>query len=221
MAIRSVIFAKDEYYHIYNRGNGKREIFHDAEDYNRLAGLLYACNQEGNFSSKSLSKTEGLFQAKVVNPIVAIGAYCIMPNHFHLIVTELGTGGISRFMQKVSTAYAMYYNKKYKRTGVLFEGKFKAKHCDSDEYLKYLFSYIHLNPVKLIDPRWKEVGIKNKEESIHYLKNYIHSSFLDYMGEESPRNKVINRALFPEYFPNKEMFLQEIFNWMDFGYELR
>ncbi len=214
MATRNVIFVKEEFYHIYNRGNDKREIFYDAEDYNRLVGLFYACNQQGSFVSKSLGKAEGLLQAKIVNPIVAIGAYCIMPNHFHILITELNSGGISKFMQKVATAYVMYYNKKYKRTGGLFEGKFKAKHCDSDEYLKYLFSYIHLNPVKLINPAWKEIGIRDKEESISYLKKYFYSSFLDYLGEESSRSKVINRRLFPDYFPNEEIFLQEIFDWM-------
>ncbi len=216
MAIRTVSFEKEEYYHVYNRGNSKQKIFHDRKDYNRLVGLLHACNQKGSFRSEYLQKNEGPLQVKIINPIVAIGAYCLMPNHFHIIITQIESGGISKFMQKLTTAYVMYYNKKYKRTGGLFEGKFKAKHCGTDTYLKYLFSYIHLNPIKLIDPGWQDFGVKNKKEALAYLTNYPYSSFLDYAGNERAQNKIINQPLFPEYFPDKETFLQEIFDWIEF-----
>ena len=150
MSIRKVSFALGEFYHLYNRGNSKQIIFHDEQDYKRFVGLLYVCNQEENFKSDNLGKNTDLLLIEVGKKLVSIGAWVLMPNHFHILATENIDYGISKFMQKLSTAYSMYYNKKYNRTGSLFEGKFKAQHLNKDSYLKYIFSYIHLNPIKLI-----------------------------------------------------------------------
>ena len=117
-------------------------------------------------------------------------------------------------MQKLITAYVMYYNKKYKRSGGLFEGKFKAEHTDTDRYLKYLFSYIHLNPIKLIESKWKENGIKNKTKALTYLAEYPYSSYLDYLDLNRPGKVILNRELFPNYFPTKQNFKKEIFDWI-------
>ena len=148
--------------------------------------------------------------------IVSIGAYCLMPNHFHLLVTEKEDGGISKFMQKVSTAYVMYHNNKNERTGGLFEGKFKSEHLDTDNYLKYIFSYIHLNPLKLIQKDWKDAGIKNKKASLNYLDNYRHSSFLDFMGAKRKENAILDRKAYPNYFPSTNKFESEILDWINY-----
>ncbi len=124
-------------------------------------------------------------------------------------------------MQKVSTAYVMYYNKKYKRTGSLFEGKFKAQHANSDRYLKYLFSYIHLNPIKLIDPAWKEKGIRDLKKVDTYLKQYSFSSYLDYAGDIRVQDKLLDRNAFPKYFPKSKDFLKEIREWLNFNFSAR
>jgi putative transposase len=116
-------------------------------------------------------------------------------------------------MQKVGTAYSMYFNKKYNRTGGLFEGKFKSQHAGENKYLKYLFSYIHLNPIKIIDPGWKEHGIKNKEDVLVYLRKYTYSSYLDFLGEKRDQNKILDVSVFPRYFPTKESFDSEILSW--------
>lgn len=220
MSTRSISFAELEYYHLYNRGNGKQKIFHDKEDYSRFIGLLYACNQKASFKSDNLKKDEGLYNTLVQDPLVAIGAYCLMPNHFHILITQIEKDGISRFMQKMMTAYVMYYNKKYQRTGSLFEGKFKAEHAATDRYLKYLFSYIHLNPVKLINSSWREKGMQNKQKILSYLNTYASSSFLDYLGTNRVQNKVLGTKKFPKYFPNKKAFLHEIFDWLSYNDEL-
>ena len=216
MSIRNISFVQGEYYHIYNRGNSKQKIFHDKEDYERFIGLIYACNQNGSLRSDELEKDQGLLDVFRAEIIVRIGAYCLMPNHFHILITEVEENGISRFVQKFTTAYVMYYNKKYKRTGSLFEGKFKARHSDSDVYLKYLFSYINLNPVKLIQSDWKEKGIKDKEKVIKFLNDYKYSSFLDYLDVQRVQNKILDRNYFPKYFPNKESFVEEIFDWINY-----
>ena len=220
MSLRRVFFVEHEYYHLYNRGNSKQKIFHDKEDSSRFVGLLYACNQKGNFKSDNLKKDEGLYNTLAQDPLVAIGVYCLMPNHFHILITQLEEGGISKFMQKLTTAYVMYYNKKYARTGGLFEGKFKAEHASTDRYLKYLFSYIHLNPVKLIDSKWKEKRIQNKQKVLNYLNMYQYSSFLDYVNIKRVQNKVLNTKKFPNYFLNKKAFLHEIFDWLKYNDEV-
>ena len=97
----------------------------------------------------------------------------------------------------------------------MFEGKFKAQHASTDKHLKYLFSYINLNPVKLIQKDWKEKGIKNKKEALEYLNKYFYSSYLDFIGEKRVQNKILNRESFPKYFPTETSFSEEIFEWLN------
>jgi len=110
----------------------------------------------------------------------------------------------------------MYFNKKYRRTGSLFEGAYKSKYIDSDQYLKYLFSYIHLNPIKLIQKDWQEVGIINKIKAFNYLREYKHSSFLDYMEPHTLSKNILSREDFPSYFPEAILFKKEIFEWISY-----
>src|SRR3990167_9613177 len=215
MSLRKKPFVLGEYYHIYNRGNSKQKIFHDQEDYFRFISLLYACNSGNDFRIYALNSGESPYDFERGTLLVSIGAYCLMPNHFHILITQTDKGDISKFMQKLTTAYVMYYNKKYERTGGLFEGRFKAEHLDRDIYLKYIFSYIHLNPVKLIDPKWKENGIRNRSEAIEFLNGYRYSSYQDFMEVDRREKIILNREDFPEYFPTKEKFQKEIFDWID------
>ena len=217
MSMRKKTFVSEEYYHLYNRGNSKQKIFHDKQDYYRFISLLYACNSVNNFKIYDLGKTETPYDFERGSLLIYIGAYVIMPNHFHILITQTEDGDISKFMQKLATAYVMYYNKKYNRTGSLFEGKFKAEHLDNDVYLKYIFSYIHLNPVKLIDKNWKEKGIRNKKEALNYLAQYSYSSYTDYMGKERTQNRILNRKVFPDYFPTTKEFSKEILEWINFN----
>jgi putative transposase len=218
MSIRKVNLVSGEYYHIYNRGNSKQKIFNDNEDYFRFMSLLYACNSNNNFRVFTLAKEESPYDFERNKQIISIGAYCLMPNHFHIIITQIENNGISKFMQKVTTAYVMYYNKKYKRTGGLFEGKFKSQHASDDRHLKYLFSYIHLNPIKLIQKDWKEIGIKNENDALLYLNKYEYSSYLDYLRIERIQNKILNTESFPHYIPNnKESFIKEILEWLNYN----
>ena len=180
MSIRKVSFVFGEYYHIYNRGNSKQKIFHEKEDYLYFIKLLYILNQKNKKQLRDY--THDVFISREnCDPLVAIGAYVLMPNHFHILITPTEDGSVSKFMQKISTGYVMYYNQKYKRSGSLFEGKFKSQHANNDRYLKYLFSYIHLNPIKLIDKNWKEKGIKNAQKGCFctlFLFSYSLQHFL-------------------------------------------
>lgn len=217
MSLRKINFTQGEFFHIYNRGNSKQKIFHDKEDHLRFITLLFTCNSINDFNffaSKRGNESAYLFDRG--EQLISIGAWVLMPNHFHVLITEKIEGGVSKFMQKLSTGYVMYYNKKYKRTGSLFEGKFKAQHLDNDKYLKYIFSYIHLNPIKLIQKDWKEEGIRNKKEAIKFLENYIYSSYFDYVGNKRIQNQILNKQDFPKYFPNKDSFKEEVFEWISF-----
>lgn len=216
---RNFAFSVDEFYHIYNRGTDKRVIFTDINDYNRFVLLLRLCNSatQVDISNKLREGLTELMSIDVSDRLVDIGAYCLMPNHFHLIVRENQEGGISRFMKKLLTAYSMYFNKKHKRTGGLFEGPFKARHADSDEYLKYLFAYIHLNPVKIIDPEWKENGITDRGKVKEHLTEYRFSSYLDYMSDQKREEELIlNKPAFPEYFSNFKEFDEFINEWLNY-----
>ena len=160
------------------------------------------------------------------NTLVSIGAWVLMPNHFHLYLTipfsprqGLGENTISQFMLKLMTAYVSYLNKKYERTGGLFEGPFKSVHIENNEQAKYLFSYIHLNPVKLIEPKWKENGIKNTKKVLNFLKSYKWSSYLDFKGEKRPQGKIITPKDFLIDFQNTKDFDREILDWLEYGEE--
>ena len=143
-----------------------------------------------------------------------------MPNHFHIYITSpedglRGENNISVFMRKLCTAYSKYINKKYERTGYLFEGRFKSVHISDEVQAKYLFSYIHLNPVKLFQKNWKEEGIQNKNEAILFLDKYKWSSYSDYLLKDRIENKILDRKNFVNYFADKKSFKKEIFEWFE------
>ncbi|MFH1612067.1 MAG: transposase [bacterium] len=114
-----------EYYHIFNRGNRQQDIFLEDKDY--------------------LDYLNRIRQAKEKYKIATI-CYCLMPNHFHLLVRQDSDIMIAKFMASVHTGYAMYFNRKYNKVGHLFQGKYKQKHIDTDDYILGVSSYIHTNP---------------------------------------------------------------------------
>ncbi|MCR4283756.1 MAG: transposase [Parcubacteria group bacterium] len=212
---RKIQFSIGEFYHIYNRGNDKRGIFLNGSDFERFMKLLFVCNNNKSVVFKIIQGVP-LDRIDRGETLVDIGVYCLMPNHFHILVREKTEGGITKFLGKLSTGYSMYFNKKNERTGKLFEGVFKATHVDNDEYLKYLFAYIHLNPVKLIDPEWKEKGISDIEKTKEYLNSYKYSSYLDYIGQNREEAVILNKSEFPEYFVDFKEFDDFISEWLKY-----
>ncbi len=208
-----------EYYHIYNRGNGKRTLFDCHEDYDRFMKLLYICNSENSFKFRDSVVEQKIdawdFERGI--PLVDISAWVLMPNHFHILVSShrsdlwaKGQNPITEFMRRLSTAYVMYFNNKYQRTGSLFEGKFKSKHVGKDNYFNYLFSYIHLNPIKLIQKDWKEIGIYNISRALDYLKNFSYSSFPDYFNRiQRKESCIIAKTFFDTSDASK------LFEWIE------
>jgi REP element-mobilizing transposase RayT len=217
MSQRQFSFVPGEFYHIYNRGTDKRVIFQDEKDYQRFQALLYLLNTKDHINVRDeLKGIDGPYAVERDNPLVAIGAYCLMPNHFHILISPLDDSNLSLFMQKISTSYTMYFNKKYDRTGSLFESKFKSKLAVDDRYLKYIFSYIHLNPVKLIQADWKEKGIRDIKKIKDYLKTYSHSSYFEAVGKRRKESAILNQKLFPVYFESVQAAQQEVDEWLSF-----
>ncbi len=189
-------------------------IFRENSDKDRFIKLLYLCNSDQPVVFKLVQRLplDKIDLGK--RKLTAIGAYCLMDNHFHLLVKEADAGGISKFMAKLLTAYSKYFNKKYTHVGRVFENTFHAEHADTDEYLKYLFAYIHLNPVKMIDPLWKEQGLADLQATERFLQKYSHSSYQDYRGEERKEKLILHREVFPEYFSLKDEFATFIQDWL-------
>jgi len=171
------------------------------------------------------------FDWERIENIVSIGAWVLMPNHFHIYITTKESpkdgplqkanleNNISVFMKKLGTAYSSYINAKYNRTGSLFEGRFKSIHIDNDIHAKYIFSYIHLNPIKLIDSKWKENGILDKKKALQFLKNYQWSSCHDYVLGKRNEGKILEMDKFPFYFSDPKIFDGEIMEWLTFAKE--
>lgn len=177
-------YQTNEYYHLYNRGVEKRDIFLDLQDYRRFLYILDAFNtvepdQNAWRGAKRAMAGYPISLKKAREPLLEIQAYCLMPNHYHLVVQQKVKGGISEFLKRIGIGYTHYFNQKYERSGVLFQGKTKHKYVHSQEYFQYLCEYVYLNPVDLVEPGWKEAGIKDINKVLEYLESYPWSSKQD------------------------------------------
>lgn len=207
MVERITPFAIGEFYHLYSRGVEKRIIFLDAQDHQHFLYLMYVCNTHKSIKIRAIGKNFDRGET-----VVTIGAYCLMPNHFHILVREKTEGGVSDYMRKLLTAYSMYFNKKYKRTGRLFESVFKSENIDGDNYMKYLYSYIHLNPAKLKDKNWRENSKRDVNGLLDFACKYQYSSLREYLSGE---HKILEPQAFPSYFFDPEGHKRELFNWLE------
>ena len=198
---RKTPFLVGETYHAYTRGVEKRIVFEDRKDYQRMQLLLYLCNSDKSVHMQNLfTKHKGeplikMFEEKRSETLVEVIAYSLMPNHIHLLLKEKIEGGISRFMLKLMTAYSMYFNTKNERSGPLFTRPFRSKHVDSDEYLRWLFSYILLNPLDIHQKDWEEQGLKNKRVAKIFLREYPYSSFCD-LARKRPESIILSTGDF-------------------------
>jgi putative transposase len=154
------MFVSGGYYHLYNRGVNKLEIFLDQQDYNThlryIATLLLPKDEEylriqlanPQISGDEREQIKQLLRLRNFNDEITLIAYCLMPNHFHFLVRQHSKRSIEDFMRSLLTRYVMYFNKRYKRVGPLFQSKYKAVLVKSDNQLRYLTKYIHRNPLK-------------------------------------------------------------------------
>ena len=169
MPKRNVIkqYGSDEYYHLYNRGVNKQEIFREPNDYYYFLSLL-----KRHLSDNSETDSSGR-PVKKYSKEIELVAFCLLPNHFHMLVYLIEPTGIVDLMRSVMTAYTMYFNRKYKRTGTLYEGRFLASRITNEAYLWHVSRYIHLNALD------NSVDFKTYDySSIAYFLGKKHASWM-------------------------------------------
>lgn len=201
--MRLELTGEGEYFHIYSRGVDKRLTYHATRDYERFILTMFAVRSESTVPNLSrIHSDQHLMLIKKVEEIneliegdkrlVEIICFCLMPNHFHLILKEVVPGGISKFMQRLGNGYTKYFNKKYGRTGYLFGSSFQSIHIDHNDYLLYLSRYIHRNP---------KTSLRTKD----HLEGYPWSSYQDYLRENRWGNG-LNPAVILEQFKNQKEY---------------
>jgi len=213
--MRKIIFETGKYYHVYNRGVEKRNIFRDDEDRFRFIHDLYEFNdQDAVLNSQFYYRgpTSIVARKKQRKLLVNILCFCLMSNHYHLILEQLVDNGISLFMQKLG-GYVYSFNLKYERVGPLFQGKFKAIEIENENYLLHLSRYQHINPAEFIEPNWKEEGIKDWKRAVQFLESYRWSSFLDYIGKKNLPS-VTQRELINTYFEKPEDYKKFVMEFL-------
>ncbi len=190
MPIKRPELVKGGIYHIVLRG--LEEIFKDESDFYRGIFSIYEFNNMSSVIIRERRKArqkEKLIKEQFFvdkrDKFIEILAFCFMPNHIHLLLRQIKDNGTSEFMRKFGAGYASYFNKKYSRTGHLFQGRFRAVTIQTLEQFKNVFVYIHTNPISLKEPGWKERGIKEVEEIIKFLEKYKWSSYADYLGKRN------------------------------------
>ncbi len=216
------LFAQDNYYHVYNRGVEKRNVFLDDFDRLRFIHDLFEFNDTapaGKFSKgkSPTPSTQSEVQPPIVVakrvPLIKIHCFCLMPNHYHMLVEQVRDGGIIAFMKKLGTGYTMYFNERYDRVGPLFQGRFKAVHVGEEAHLRYLPLYIHLNPLDLTMPNWREQKIISQKKAEAFLNSYRWSSHRDYAGRHNFPS-VISRRFLHTLFDGEKGYQQRLKEWL-------
>ncbi len=184
-------FAAGNYYHIFNRGNGKNDIFLEPQDYkiflHRLSENLFPEDEKLKEQSSLDIKYK---RKKLPAEAFSIICYCLMPNHFHILIRQNGSVKVSKLIQKLCTGYAAYFQKKYDHVGHLFQGAFKSIHVDNESYLTWLSAYIHQNPATA--------------SIVSNLSEYPYSSYPDYVGLRD--DKLCYKSPILDKFKNKEEY---------------
>jgi len=228
MPVKRPQLINGEIYHIVIRAVEGSKLFRDKKDYWRMIHDLFEFNDENPVLSvfrHSVNKPRtvlGTFiERRKRKLLVEILAFCLIPNHVHLLVRQVKDGGISKLMRKIGAGYGIYYNNKYKRSGHIFQGKYRLVHIKTQEQLKTVFVYIHTNPVSLIVPNWKEEGIKIKDlkKIIKFLENYKWSSYSDYLGKKNYPS-LTNREFLTKIMGGIENCQAFVNGWLQFKKEL-
>ncbi|KKT61863.1 MAG: Transposase [Candidatus Giovannonibacteria bacterium GW2011_GWA2_44_26] len=198
--MRKVLFANNQIYHIFNRGTEKRRIFISNKDFERFLINMKIFNDPdvgqhhlGRFDIKHPKLSKPL-----EDPLVDVLCYCLMPNHYHLLLRQKVENGISKYLHRLQMGYAKYFNTLHDRSGNLFQGAFKVVEINKGNQFKYIPLYIHMNPLDLVEGGWKENGIKDLKKGLNFLKNYRWSSLRNYMGEK--RTAYLNANIISELY---------------------
>ena len=214
---RKIKFTPKEYYHLYSRGVEKRKIFLDTKDHERFMVLLYVMNQPDAFHFTNFLKNhkiEEIFDEPKKKSLISILSYALMPNHFHILVYENEEGGISKFMGRLLTAYSMYFNTKYERSGPLFTHPFRSQHISDESQYLWIFSYIHFNAIKIIKKDFNIGETESKSIFEKFLKSYRYSSYHEYSGVDRSESKILDFSMIPDYLIKNKLDIKKYQSWL-------
>lgn len=241
MTIQRPQLVNDEIYHTIIRAVGDTVVFDGEKDFYRGIFSIYEFNNANSVSiwlrrqqrkkekaiEKSITKLLRSHTSQYLEQLeldkrekmVEVLSFSFMPNHLHLLLRQIKDNGISRFMQKVGTGYANYFNQKYNRKGHLFS-RFRVIHIKTEEQLKNAFVYVHTNLISLIEPGWKEKGIKNPKKVIEFLENNKRHSYLDYLGKKN-FSSVTQRDFLLEALGGVGGCREAVENWVKYKKEMK
>lgn len=186
-------YAPESYYHIYNRGVNKRKIFMDAEDYTVFLNLLkrYLSREAGK---DSYGRTHETYYNQI-----ELLAFCLMQNHFHLLIyVGENERAMPELIKKIATSYVVYFNKKHKRVGALFQDSYKASRISSDNYLQHISRYIHLNPKEYLSWEFSSMPYYLKSKNAEWLRPekileiFEGESYLDFVNDYKDHKEVLD-----------------------------
>lgn len=190
-------FTKGHIYHLYNRGNNKEIIFRDKQDYRAFLfrlGLAIGINKDDLNACDITKSIKSKIRINGSKPhLFKLHAFCLMPNHLHLLIEQCGDESISKLLLKVFTSFSKYINSKHKRVGHVFQDQFKSVRIETNPQLMLISSYIHMNPVK-------DFVVNEPEE-------YKWSSYADF--SENRDNPIVNKGFLTEIFGGKNNFIKE------------
>jgi len=210
-------FGEKCIYHVFSRGVDKRTLCKDAADYRRFYESLCLFNNSAfsNPGGNSSLGDEGYLALDADGggkPLVNVMAFCLMPNHFHLLLEQLVDGGIQKFMHKVGMGHAKYFNKRYERTGRLFESNFKAVLVENDSQLWHLPRYIHLNALDLTDLEWRDGKVEDWDRAQRFLDSYEWSSHQFYQTG-SQKLPVVRPSILSKIIPSGTRYSGYLRDW--------
>ncbi len=171
-----------DFYHVLNRGIEKRDIVHDDSDRMRFVRSLYVLNDVQSPPNGKTQQNLWADMGRVREPLVHIHAWCLMKNHYHLLLSPVDNDSknLSLFMKKLNMGYAKFYNEKYERSGYVWQGKYKKIPIDRDVHFLYIPYYIHLNPLDYSHPQWRTGSVLDPNTALQVLREYRWSSLFDY-----------------------------------------
>jgi len=239
MPYRETEFANNEVYHTILRGIDGRDIFKDLNDNYRGIFSIYEFNDARPVSIQERRNARERFKKSIIKEIgrptsidtefvdardklVDILAFCFMPNHIHLLLKQTQENGIHKFMVKLGSGYGRYFNQKNQRKGYVFQSSFQSVHIKDDNQLRTAVNYIHVNPISIIEPNFKEQGIKSHsaEEVFDFLKTgHRWSSFLDYIDIKNFPS-VTERNFILEVMGGEKGVADNVMDWISYKKEL-
>ena len=229
LAMRKEPFFVGDIIHVYNRGNRKQEIVRDEKDRLYFLRALFYFNDKYSPPNifrilRDLWKSDFYRKMKwpstwpARDPLVNILAFMLSENHYHLVLQEIKEGGVTSFMRKFGTGMTNRFNTRYKESGRLFQGAYKARRVDKDNYLQYLLVYVHIKNVFELYPGGLENALANFDDAYEFSLRYSYSSLGAYFSDKHIVAPIITTDTCKETFESKEKFKEFAKNCMDFVY---